>query len=161
MSSESSPVPPRDYLQFVEDVGLTFEEIGLPRMMGRVLGWLLIADPPHQSFDELADVLQASRGSISTSTRGLIQTGLVERVSFPGQRRAYYRLRENGWSAIMERRMSSMSVIRRLAERGLDLLSEEPEDRRRRLEEMRSLYAFFEREMPALIERWRKERAAS
>ena len=33
---------------FVEDVGVVFEKTGLPRMAGRMFGWLLISDPPYQ-----------------------------------------------------------------------------------------------------------------
>ena len=39
--------------RFVEEVGIVFEQTGLPRMAGRILGWLLISDPPHQSTDQL------------------------------------------------------------------------------------------------------------
>ena len=50
-----------------------FEQIGYPRMAGPILGWLLICDPPVQSTGELADVLGASKESLSTMTRLLIQ----------------------------------------------------------------------------------------
>ena len=65
---------PDDLLQYVEDVGLAFESFGGCRMMGRVLGWLLVADPPHQTFAEIADALGKSKGSISHATRALIGT---------------------------------------------------------------------------------------
>ncbi|HEX7974611.1 MAG TPA: MarR family transcriptional regulator, partial [Anaerolineales bacterium] len=76
---------------FVEEVALVFEEIGIARMAGRILGWLLISNPPHQSADELAEALQASKGSISTMTRLLIQADLIERIGLPGERRDYFR----------------------------------------------------------------------
>ena len=41
---------------------------------------MLICDPPAQSAGELADVLGASKGSLSTMTRLLIQVGLIERA---------------------------------------------------------------------------------
>ena len=63
---------------FVEEVGLFFEQSGMPRMAGRILGWLLISDPSHQTTSELAEVLLASKGSISTMTRLLIRIGLIE-----------------------------------------------------------------------------------
>lgn len=68
---------------FAEDVGLVFENIGLPRMAGRVLGWLLVCDPPHQSMLELVEALSASKASISNTTRMLIEIGLIERISLP------------------------------------------------------------------------------
>ena len=72
--------------KFIEEVGIVFEQTGLPRMAGRVFGWLLISDPPYQSPAELAEVLMASKGSISTTTRLLLQLGLVERFIIPGER---------------------------------------------------------------------------
>lgn len=143
---------------FVEDVGMAFEQAGLPRMAGRILGWLLICDPPYQSSGELSEVLQASKGSISTMTQLLLQLGLIERLSLPGRRRDYFRIKPDSWSEIMKRRMVLVATFRRLADRGLELLNGHTPEQRERLEAMRSLYAFFEREVPALFERWERER---
>jgi len=67
--------------RFVEEVGISFEDMSLPRMAGRILGWLFISDPPYQSIGELAEALMASKGSISTMTRLLTQLNLIERFS--------------------------------------------------------------------------------
>ena len=67
-------------MHFVEDVGLLLEQGGILAWPGRIVGWLLICDPPHQSTSQLAQVLGASKASISTMTRLLIQMGLVEQV---------------------------------------------------------------------------------
>jgi DNA-binding MarR family transcriptional regulator len=149
--------PDKKLRQYVEDVALAFEAMGLPRMMGRVFGWLLIADPPEQTFAELTEALGASKGSISTATRGLIQGKLIERASIPGQRRDIYRVRQGGWAEILRQRQSMTTQMRLLAERGLALLDDAAPERKKYLAEMHSLYAFFEREMPALIDRWEKE----
>ncbi len=66
--------------QFIEDMGILFEEMALPRMAGRIFGWLLMCEPLHQSAEELASVVGASKGSISSMTRLLIQSGVVERM---------------------------------------------------------------------------------
>ena len=145
---------------FVEEVGLFFDQAGVPRMAGRILGWLLICDPPHQSINELMEVLQASKGSISTMTRLLIQLELVERVSLPGARRDYFRLTSTSWTQLVHGRLFQITALRQLAERGLTLLDEQATESRQRLEEMHDLYAFFERELPLLLERWQQERAA-
>ena len=36
---------PQHKLHFIEEVSLIFEQIGIPRMAGRVLGCLLISNP--------------------------------------------------------------------------------------------------------------------
>ena len=46
-------------------------------------------------------------------------------------------------------------------ERGLELTEDKAHANRQWLEEMRDMYVFFEREFPALLERWEQERKAS
>jgi DNA-binding transcriptional regulator GbsR (MarR family) len=146
---------------FVEEVALIFEEIGLTRMAGRILGWLLISNPPHQSADELAEALQASKGSISTMTRLLIQIDLIERIGFPGDRRDYFRMKPDVWAQLLQARMSQVTDLHQLAERGLELLETEPSELRQRLQVMHDLYSYVETELPNLIERWEKKRASN
>jgi len=144
---------------FVEEVGIFFEQTGMPRMAGRILGWLLISDPPHQSPDELAASLMASKGSISTMTRLLIRIGLIERLSLPGVRHDYFRLRPGAWQHLIKESQEQIACVKRLAERGLDLLKGRDTMSRQWLEEMRDTYAFFDREFPALMARWEQEQA--
>jgi DNA-binding transcriptional regulator GbsR (MarR family) len=142
--------------RYVEDFGLLFGQFGLSRMFGRVLGVLMISDPPERSAEELADALGASRGSISQTTRSLIQMGLVQRWSRPGERRDYFRVKPDAWHEIMRREMESLGGFRKTAERGLELLDSEDPDARRSLEEMRDFYAYWEKEMPAVLKKWER-----
>ena len=146
-------------LHYIEEFGLFFEQFGLPRTAGRMLGWLLVCDPPHQTMDELTEVLQVSKSSVSTTSRMLIQSGLVEKVSFPGERKDFYRISDNAWIQAWVVRVKQTVAVRQLAERGLDLLSDETLKRRARLQTMHDLYEFLEEELPKLTERWLKERS--
>lgn len=146
-----------DQQRFVEEFGLFMEKWALPRMMGRVWGYLLISDPPHQSAESLAKALQASRGSISMATRTLIQWGVVDKVSFPGERRDYFRIKPGVWTALFEQRTQAVSEWRKLAERGLEVIDAEDHEARRPLLEMRELFAFYERELPELQKKWREK----
>lgn len=146
--------------RYVEEFGLMFGQFGLPRMLGRVLGALMISDPPERSAEELAEVLGASRGSISSATRSLIQMGLVQRWSRPGERRDYFRVKPGAWHEIMRRELESLAGFRKMAQRGLDLLDSEDPAARRPLVEMRDFYTYWEREMPAVLERWERETEA-
>jgi len=144
---------------FVEDVGIVFEQTGLPRMAGRIFGWLLISDPPHQSTDQLTEALMASKGSISTTTRLLIQIGLIERFSLPGVRHDYFRLRPDAWQYMIRHGLEDeIKMFRQLAEHGLELLADKTPLTPKWLEEMRDVYSFLEQEFPAVLERWEQER---
>ena len=51
-----------------------------------------------------------------------------------------------------------MAEMAEMAERGLDLLGTDSAETHRNMEEMRDFYAHWERELPAIFERWEKER---
>jgi DNA-binding transcriptional regulator GbsR (MarR family) len=145
---------------FVEEVGIVFEQTGLPRMAGRVFGWLLISDPPYQSPAELAEVLMASKGSISTMIRLLIQLGFIERFVIPGVRHDYFRLRPDALKRTIRHGLEDeIKMFRQLAEHGLELMGREASVRRNWLEEMRDRYIFLEKEFPAMMERYEKYKA--
>ncbi len=145
---------------FAEDVGLAFENEGMPRMAGRILGWLLVSEAPQVSLQELATILHASKGSISTMSRLLMRMGVVEKVSLPGERRDYIRLKPGSWSDWFAEEVSKIGALRALAEHGLELVESKLPVSRERLEEMRDLFAFLEQEYPLLLERWQKKRRA-
>lgn len=145
-------------MHFVEDCGVLFERFGLSRMAGRILGWLLICTPPHQTQADLVEVLQASKSSISVAVRQLVQVTLVEQIALPGDRRDYFRLSRDIWIQSWRARMGQLTLLRELSESGLRLLADAPPERRQRLERMRDMNAFLEREFPKLLDRWETER---
>ena len=143
---------------YVEDAALFFEEQGLPRIAGRIVALLMVCDPPHRSARQLGEELGASKGSISTMTRLLLAAGTIEKKALPGDRTTYFVLNEDSLERKLEAAMARLVGFRPLAARGLALLADEPEERKRRLRTIHAMYAFMERELPALIERWRQER---
>jgi DNA-binding transcriptional regulator GbsR (MarR family) len=140
--------------RYVDETGLLLENAGLPRIAGQVLGWLQVCDPETQSLADIATALGVSRASASTSTRLLEQVGLLERTILPGDRRDYYRISRDAWHRFMQTRIDTMRRLRQNADHGLRVLEAASPDRRRRVERMRRLYAFLEREMPRLLERF-------
>lgn len=143
---------------FVEDVGRYFEGLGWPRMAGRLVGALMVADPREQTAADLAWQLHASRGSISTMSRLLISTGVAERRTRRGDRRDYYRLKDDAWVSTLDARVAQLRDLRRLGESGLALALPSGAARGS-LEALVDLCRFYENELPMLTDRWRRERA--
>ena len=75
--------------RFIERMGLVWEHEGVPRIAGRIFGFLLLQEDAC-SLDDMAAALGVSKASISTDARRLEQLQLIERVSRPGDRRDYY-----------------------------------------------------------------------
>lgn len=144
--------------RLIEDMGIAFEDLGLPRMAGRILGWLLICDPPYQSAAELSAGVEGSKGSISSMTRLLGQVGFVERMGLPGSRITYYRIKPGCWLEVLKNRIVFVTAMRDLAERGLALMADKEPRLRLRLEELHDVYTFIDHEMPVLLEHWQKQR---
>jgi DNA-binding transcriptional regulator GbsR (MarR family) len=143
---------------FIEDISLYFEQMGLPRMAGRVLGVLLISDPPRQSLNDLCEVLQTSKSSISTTTRLLTEMGLIERVPSSKPRQVAFEFKPGGWVAFMRMRLRLMASLHEIAERGLELLKDEPSGLRERLQEAHDMFSLIEEQLPALLQRIERER---
>ena len=143
---------------FIEDIGLFFEQMGLPRMAGRILGALLISDPPEQSINELAEKLQASKSSISIMARLLVENGLIEKAPSTIPRRDYYRFKSGGWLIYMRQWLGLMSALHEIAERGLELLQDKEPELQERLQEAHDLFSFIEQEFPALLTALEKKR---
>ena len=144
---------------FIEEVGVVFENTGIPRMAGRLFGWLLISDPPYQSPGELAGVLQASKGSISTSIRLLAQMGFIERHVIPGSRHDNFRLPKDAIIKIIQHGLEQeIKMFRSLAERGLEMTKALPAKRKEWLKEMQSRYSYLEKAFPVMLEKYERER---
>lgn len=143
-----------DLHHFVDDAGAIMERSGMPRMAGRIFGLLLIASEPYLSADAIATTLSASRGSVSTMTRLLIQSRLVEKVRQPGSRREYFRVTPGTFTHLVRSKLTQLSELGELVQHGMDLVP--PSDRAAygRLLEMRAYYEFFQREWPLLFDRW-------
>ena len=137
---------------WIEDISLYFEQMGLPRMAGRVLGVLLISEPPQQSINDLCEILQASKSSISTTTRLLTEMGLIERVASPVPRRVYFQFRPGGWVTFIQQRLRLWASLHQIAERGLDLLQDRDPALQERLQEAHDMFSLIERSLPGLLE---------
>jgi DNA-binding transcriptional regulator GbsR (MarR family) len=148
---------PIEEIHFIEDIGLYFEQMGLPRMAGRILGALLISDPPAQSITDLGVRLNASKSSISIMARLLVERGLIERVASPVPRRDFYRFKPGGWIIYMKQWLGLMSGLHQITERGMKLMADKPDPLKERLQEAHDLFSSIEQEFPSIIGKLAKQ----
>ncbi len=144
-------------LAFAEEMGFAFEHMGSTRMIGRVFGALLVADPPEMSAEEIAEFLHASRGSISQTTRQLVQIALIERVRKPGVRRDYFRVRRHAWVEASRQRIAEVERLKALFSHGLDTMANAQPESRRALEESIAFMDFWMNEAHGVFARWKEQ----
>jgi DNA-binding transcriptional regulator GbsR (MarR family) len=150
-------LPPRE--KVIEDFGLYFEQYGLPRILGRIYGLLLITDRPALGLDEMAEQLNISKASASTTARQLQIFTLIEKVSLPGDRRDYYRVYGDSPDAHVNYLRNSLSkslefsgLIERAAQ--LEDLTRESHDK---LEQIAHLYEAFNAAINAFFDQYQFE----
>lgn len=102
---------PHDRQWFIERMGRFAEADGLPRIAGRLFAALLASEEPR-SLDELADEIGASKASVSTDARRLLERGVVERQGRRGDRRDYYQLAPDFFTALVRHRLDRWSQLR-------------------------------------------------
>lgn len=152
-----SPTPLRgDESEFIEEVGLYMERQGLPRMAGRILGYLMVCQPPAQSFSQIAAALGASKASISTMAQLLRSGGHVRRVAVVGERAEYLSLKSGGWEDLMARQLHELTAFRRLLQRALELTEKRNAGDPHHLADLLSLHDFLRKKLPELLTEWKK-----
>ena len=153
------PGDPGAEREFADALGFYWEDAGGTRMAGRVLGALLLADPPEMSSSQIAEHLGVSAASVSTATRELINPGLVARVRVAGQRQDHFRctIATIGMAVFFEERIRMTRRFVDLLARGEGLAAGKPHDVGRQLGEMRSFFEFILTEQAAILDRWEQQ----
>lgn len=124
----SEPGPTRaDLLQWVEQVTAFLARDGFPPIAGRILGWLLICDPPEQTATEIAAAVSASRASLTTNMQVLMAMGVVSRRSRPGERTAYYRVEGEAWERLVRQRIAGLASFCAITDAGMRLVGPDSE----------------------------------
>lgn len=144
--------------EFIERLGIVAEEQGIPRIGGRMLGYLLLQEE-QRSLEQIAEDLQVSKASISLNGRWLERLGVVERVGSPGDRRDFYRIVDQPWERIYAVAQQRMQRTHDVLELGMSLLGEDEVVGRRRLMEWQWFHAFMLDDFITKLERWREFRA--
>ncbi|MFE9922225.1 GbsR/MarR family transcriptional regulator [Streptomyces sp. NPDC005774] len=160
MTKEGAGQPERDLeavSRFVEHFAAQLVAAGLPRMPARVFAALLVSDTGASTSAELGETLRISPAAVSGAVRYLDQQHLVSREREPGSRRERYRVHGDQWYEALTNREA---VIRRwqdaLREGVASLGPGTPAGRR--LGETLAFFEFVEKEIEAIMDRWRVHR---
>ncbi|MFA6366395.1 MAG: MarR family transcriptional regulator [Candidatus Hydrogenedentales bacterium] len=140
-------------MHFIEDLGLFFEQLGMPRMNGRVLGTILISDEISLSLNDICDTLGASKSAVSVAAKHLVAEGILEPAHSPVPRRDYFRFKSGGWLTFMRSRMEILAGLHEIADRGLALKKDSDPALKVRIEEAHDIFEFVEKEFPDWLSR--------
>ncbi|HSJ62201.1 MAG TPA: MarR family transcriptional regulator [Jiangellaceae bacterium] len=158
MAATSTDHDREEVLRFVERFAIVLASAGMARMPARVFAYALIDDADRYTATDLAEALRVSPAAISISVRDLVNAGLLGKQREPGDRTDTYVLYdEDIWSEIYLKREGLLEQFERVAAEGIELVGR-GRPGGRRLAETAAYFAFMRKEMPELVERWRKHR---
>lgn len=135
---------------YIEDVGLFYEQYGLPKMAGRILGSLISSESDNNSFEDLKETLKASKGSISANVNLLLNQKMIEKHMISGDRKSYYKIAHSSLENIMEAKAKSVTEFKLIFERGIEFNSNKDNVSKESLANILKYYEFLEKEIPLL-----------
>lgn len=147
---------PEDH-RFIETLGLHFEDEGIPRIGGRMIGLLMLADRPL-SLGQIADLLKVSPASVSTNARLFHTRALLEEISIPGDRRHYYVFSKSPWEQQFQAAMKTVLKAGKIYRDKLAQLGPDEHVRRQRMAEAVEFFDFFHGVIGSALEQWRARR---
>lgn len=77
--------------ELIEYIGRQNEREGFQPVPARIMGLLLVMDKEEYTFEEIVEEMQISKSSVSTALKILEIRGIIEYVTYPGDRKRYFR----------------------------------------------------------------------
>jgi DNA-binding transcriptional regulator GbsR (MarR family) len=145
-------------ITFADHMGRFYaRRFSFPPMVGRLIGYLAVCDPPDPTIGELADALLASRSAIAGAVKVLETIHVAQRSRVAGERMDRVRITPQ---QSMQMDVTEYEELRQLAREGLEVLADAPPERRAVLLEMAAFADFLIEEMPKLEQEWQTRRQA-
>jgi hypothetical protein len=147
-------------ITFADHMGRFYaRRYSFPPMVGRLLGYLSVCDPPEQSIGELAEALLASRSAIAGAVNVAETLHVVRRTRVAGERMDRVRIDMSSPQALgMD--VSEYEELAELAREGLDVLRDAPAERRAVLLETSAFAEFLLEQIPRFQQEWEARREA-
>jgi len=151
-------VPTDAEITFADHMGRFYaRRFSFPPMVGRLIGYLAVCDPPDPTIGELAEALLASRSAIAGAVKVLETIHVVQRSRIAGERMDRVRIDLSSQQS-MGMDVSEYEEMRELAREGLEVLGDAPLQRRAALLELSAFSEFLVEQMPKLRQEWEARR---
>lgn len=138
----------------VEKFGVLLEKFGFQRMVGRTVGFLILAEPPHKTFDEIREYLQASKSSVSAALQVLIMKNLVTYSTLPGDRKRYFKFVAESWTDMLRNDVGRSAALKDILMESVALREKDHPAFNEGLRKIAEFHEFMSKEVPLLINKW-------
>ncbi len=144
--------------ELVEKCGVFLEKAAdCQPVSARIIGYLLISDPPYKTFNEILDYLKVSKSSVSQSLKLLISQDYVDYITLPNDRKRYFRLTVNSWFDILKKKLAMASQLKLIFQEILKNRSDKYPEYNKQIEKVIGFFEIFEKEIPILFNKLEKK----
>ena len=151
-------MPTDAQITFSDHMGRFYaRRFSFPPMVGRLIGYLAVCDPPNPTIGELAEALLASRSAIAGAVKTLETIHVAQRSRVAAELMDRVRITAE---QCMQMDVSEEEEMRELVREGLEVLGDAPPERRAALLEMSAFAGFLVEELPKLKLEWEARRQA-
>jgi DNA-binding transcriptional regulator GbsR (MarR family) len=141
----------------IEKFGVYYKKTGHQPMVGRLMAYLMLAEPPQKTFEEIVEFLVSSKSAVSNTLNMLMYMGIVDYVKITGDRKRYFRLNQNAWNTMFEAQIQEFSNLRGLVQEILNLRSEQFPELNKEISDFKLLLELYEKEFPDILNQWKQK----
>ena len=141
----------------IEKFGVYYKKTGHQPMVGRLMAYLMLAEPPQKTFEEIVEFLVSSKSAVSNTLNMLMYMGIVDYVKITGDRKRYFRLNQNAWNTMFEAQIQELSNLRGLVQEILNLRSDQYPELNQEISDFNSLLQLYEMEFPDILNQWKQK----
>lgn len=141
----------------IEKIGVHSEKAGLTPAVGRIFAYLMIADPPEKSFEEIYQYLQMSKSAVSNGLNALLQHGLIDYITHTGDRKRYFHINTKGWMEQTKKQIEGQEQLQPLIKDVLKSRTNKYPEFNKSLEEIIAFHDFMREEIKNAINKWEKK----
>ena len=141
----------------IEKFGVYYKKTGHQPMMGRLIAFLMLAEPPHKSFEEIVEFLVSSKSAVSNTLNMLMYFGIIDYVRFSGDRKRYFRINQNAWDSLFSAQIQELSHLKDLVKDVIDLRSDKFPEVNQKIRNFYMLLEIYEAEFPIILEKWKNK----
>ncbi|MFN7013381.1 MAG: GbsR/MarR family transcriptional regulator [Bacteroidia bacterium] len=141
----------------IEKIGVHSEKAGLTPAVGRIFAYLMIADPPEKSFEEIYQYLQMSKSAVSNGLNALLQHGLIDYITHMGDRKRYFHINTKGWMEQTKKQIEGQEQLQPLIKEVLKSRSNKYPEFNKALEEIIAFHDYMREEIKIAIKKWEKK----
>jgi DNA-binding transcriptional regulator GbsR (MarR family) len=143
----------------VEKMGVMLEQMGYAPVPGRIVIYLLLSEPPYRDFYQIREFLKASKSTVSNTLNLLIQQGVVNYITFSGNRKRYFQIDTNGLLKIIKEQHRQGALFNDMMKETLqERKGSEFKEFNQGLKEVVDFSAYLHRGIEQLIAEWDKGR---